>query len=164
MIKIKFKKLFDQAIIPTKKFPTDAGWDVYSIEDVAISAHDQYMVRTGIQLAGVEEHHYVVNDKWEWETPFSPVVLQAWSRSGMDAKKGLHVGAGIIDQNYRGEILVLLKNMSNQTQYILQGDKIAQLVPLYLPFSEVEEVEEVEETDRGESGGITEHLKEVAHA
>lgn len=155
MIKLKFKKLFDQAIIPTKKFPSDAGWDLYSIQDVAIPAHEQRKMKTGIQLA------YAGPDFTYSGGLSHPIVLQVWSRSGMDTEKGLHVGAGIIDQNYRGEILVLLKNMSNQTQHIRAGDKIAQLVPLYLPFSEVEEVEEVEETDRGESGGIAEYKKET---
>lgn len=156
MIKLKFKKLSDLAIIPTKKFPTDAGWDLYSVEEIAIPAHTQYSVKTDIQLADVKEFYSYNNQEIE-----TNVVLQAWSRSGIDAKKGLHVGAGIIDQNYRGEIVVLLKNMSNQTQHILIGDKIAQLVPLYLPIVEVEEVYEIEETDRGEQGGIMEHFKEI---
>jgi dUTP pyrophosphatase len=151
MIRLKFKKLSDLATIPTKKFPSDAGWDLYSAEEIAIPAHTQYSVKTDVQLAGINWSH----------VPEHCCVLQLWSRSGMDAKKGLHVGAGIIDQNYRGELVVLLKNMSDQTQHILIGDKIAQLVPLYLPLTEVEEVLEIDETDRGEQGGIMDHYKEV---
>ena len=155
MITLKLKKLHDQATIPTKKFYSDAGWDLYSAEELSIPAGEQRMISTGIWLAGIESVH--LEDKPElWN-----IVLQVWSRSGMDAKKGLHVGAGIVDQDYRGEILVLLKNTSNKDQLISVGDKIAQMVTLYLPQTNVVETEEIDETDRGEQGGITEYHKGV---
>jgi dUTP pyrophosphatase len=145
MATIRFSLLSDTAVLPTRKFPTDAGWDLYADEDKVIEGYTQQVIKTGIRLADV------ISDQ--------NVVLQIWSRSGMDAKYGLHVGAGIVDSEYRGEILVLLKNTTDTTRYIVSGDKIAQLVILYLPEVHVEEVETIHETYRGEQGGITEHVK-----
>jgi dUTP pyrophosphatase len=140
MIEIGFKKLSDKAVIPNKKFPTDAGYDVYAVEEVEIPAKAQAIIKTDVQLA---ECH-------------PDIVLQVWSRSGLDSKFGLHVGAGIIDSSYRGEILICLKNMSTVAYTVKVGDKIAQLVPIHLPKVLVKEVIDVQETERMAQGGIAE--------
>jgi len=136
---IKFKKLSPDAIVPTRKFKDDAGLDIYSLETVYIDTHSQAVLRTGIALAGAPES----------------CVIQVWSKSGLDARLGLHVGAGIIDPNYRGEILVLLKNMTRHSVGISKGDAIAQLVIVPCMRPDVEIVETIEATERGGQGGIT---------
>ena len=83
------------------------------------------------------------------------ICYQVWPKSGLDAKYGLHTGSGIIDSGYRGEILVLLKNMSDNPIIISAGSPIAQLIPVLIDPSYMEEVSDISEvSDRGESGGI----------
>lgn len=138
---IKFKKIHDLAILPNKKNKDDAGYDLVSIEEAVIPANRQQVFRTGIELADCPKN----------------VVLQVWSRSGLDSKYGLHVGAGIVDSGYRGEILVCLKNTFPNDYEVKIGDKIAQLVPVSLPGIQVEEVfQSTAETSRGKTGGIAE--------
>lgn len=137
---IKFKKTDPLAILPSKKNVDDAGYDVVSIEEATIPAKAQQVFRTGIELVDCPKD----------------IVLQAWSRSGLDSKFALHVGAGIIDSGYRGEILICLKNMSTVEYTVKVGDKIAQLVPVTLGKVDVIESEEVSQSSRGKTGGITE--------
>ena len=138
---IKFKQLYLEAKVPTRHFPGDAGLDVYSLDTVYIAARSQEVIRTGIALADAPDN----------------CVIQVWSKSGLDANLCLHVGAGIIDPNYRGEILVLLKNTGWDSVGINKGDAIAQLVIVPCMRPEIEIVKEVETTDRGEQGGINDH-------
>lgn len=138
---ISFKIIHPDAKVPTRKFPKDAGLDIYALETTYISARYQVVMRTGIALASAPDN----------------CVIQVWSKSGLDAQLCLHVGAGIIDPNYRGEILVLLKNTGWDSVGINKGDAIAQLVIVQCMRPEVVVVEEVEETDRGEQGGINDY-------
>lgn len=143
---IKFKKIDPLAILPNKKNKDDAGYDIASIEEAVIPAKAQQVFHTGIELADCPKD----------------IVLQAWSRSGLDAKYGLHVGAGIIDSGYRGEILICLKNMATTEYTVKIGDKIAQLIPIALPRVEIEEVFGQETASaRGKTGGITEFKSEI---
>ena len=73
-------------------------------------------------------------------------------RSGLADKYGLHVLAGVIDNGYRGELEILLVNLSHQSMQILPGDRIAQAILVPLIDAEVEEVDELSETERGEKG------------
>jgi len=142
---IKFKILHPDAKVPTRKYPLDAGLDVYALETIYISARYQCVMRTGIALAGAPDN----------------CVIQVWSKSGLDANLCLHVGAGIIEPNYRGEILVLLKNTGWDSVGINKGDAIAQLVIVPCMRPDVEIVETVETTDRGGQGGITNEIQET---
>jgi len=139
MLSVKFNKLTDEAKLPTRKHKMDAGIDVYSLETVRLAANSQKVIHTGIALAKCPRRY----------------VLQVWPKSGLDAEFGLHTGAGIIDCEYRGEILILLKNMSEYIWEIEAGDAIAQLVLLPCPGYEIELTEDTDETERGDTGGIT---------
>lgn len=142
MITIKFKKNDPQAILPNKKHEDDAGYDLTSIETATIPAKAQQNFKTGIEIADCPKG----------------IVMQLWSRSGLDAKFGIHVGAGIIDAGYRGEIIVNLKNTGTTEYTVNKGDKIAQLIPISLAKVKITEVldEETTASSRGKTGGITE--------
>lgn len=135
---IKFKKISPEARIPTRKFSLDSGLDIYALKTTYIPAREQAVMQTGIALASLSPYF----------------VIQIWSKSGLDSRLGLHVGAGIVDPNYRGEILVLLKNMSDYPIGINKGDAIAQLVIVQCMRPDIEIVDDIEATDRGEQGGI----------
>jgi dUTP pyrophosphatase len=141
---MKVKIVDIRSIIPTRKHPSDAGLDLYAVDNVFIPARSQAVVDTGLQLA---------------ELPLSSVLL-IWPRSGLDANLGVTTGAGVVDYSYRGNIKVLLKNESDQTVNIPYGTAIAQALIQYINLDGVEVVGEVEDTERGATGGImTEKMK-----
>ena len=108
-----FKKLHGDAIIPHYQTIGSAGLDLHSIEATVIEPGTWNLVGTGlaIDLPGGTEG-------------------QVRSRSGLAAKHGISVlnSPGTIDEDYRGEIKVILYNASNSTFSIEKGDRIAQLV------------------------------------
>src|SRR5690625_3409617 len=95
--KIGFKRLNDDAIIPTKAHPTDSGYDLYASEDVIIEPGDTAIVKTGIAV----------------ELPAGNEA-QIRPRSGVTAKTKLRVQLGTIDREYRGEIGVIVDNIESR--------------------------------------------------
>jgi dUTP pyrophosphatase len=131
---LKVKKLSPDAILPTVAHPgEDVGYDLYSVEGIIIEARSAAGVHTGIAIE------------------FFPVAGGiVKTRSGL-AKKRLLCNAGVIDAGYRGEIIVLMENLSDQPYKVGKGDKIAQL--LEHPFLAGEVVEsELAEAARGSKG------------
>jgi dUTP pyrophosphatase len=131
---LKVNRLTPHAILPTIGHPgEDIGYDLYASEDVILAPRGAVGVPTGIAI--------------EFDPPAGGVVK---TRSGM-AKKRLMCNAGVIDAGYRGEIIVLMENLGDQSYEIRRGDKIAQL--LEHPFIANEVVEaELAEADRGSKG------------
>ena len=136
MLNINIKKTNTSAKIPTRASPTDAGADLYSVEDCSIFPMQRKMVATGVQLE-IPEGYY---------GRIAP-------RSGLALKQGIDVLAGVIDSSYRGEIKVIIFNTDNQKVFKVNvGDRIAQLIiEKHYNFDFVE-VEDLETTDRGEGG------------
>ncbi len=136
-MKINIKKLHENVTIPAKGSDYAAGYDLYALNDEVIYPHNTTKVSTGIAVEIPEGY-------------FGGV----FARSGLAGKKGLRPAncVGVIDSDYRGEIIVLLHNDTNKYQLISKGDRIAQLV--ILPFLAVEfiEVEQLNETERGDGG------------
>jgi dUTP pyrophosphatase len=138
-MKINYKKTHPNAICPTYGTEYSAGADLYALldEDVTIKAGETYLVHTGIAT----------------EIPEGYVGL-VFARSGLATKKGLAPAnkVGVIDSDYRGEIMVALHNHSNTAQTIAEGERIAQLV--IAPFLAVEynETETLNDTERGAGG------------
>lgn len=131
---MQFKLVEENAQLPKKKHYNDAGYDVFSVEERDIPPRGQEVIHTGVKLVSCEPG----------------ICLQIWSKSGLDAEFGLHAGAGIIDPGYRGELLVLLKNMSDDWVTVEAGEAVAQIVPVKIDTdSSVQVVSE-----RGEDGGI----------
>jgi dUTP pyrophosphatase len=146
---LEIKKLNVNATIPTKAHATDAGWDLYAcidqvdpitgkrIKSISFNngAAAPMIIPTGISMKLPKEY---------WG--------QIEGRSGM-ACKGLFPLGGIIDNDYRGEIGVIMQYLGDKpTQVITHGDKIAQLVLRTQVISTVVEVDDLDETKRGAKG------------
>lgn len=147
---LKVKKSHKDAKLPTKAYSTDAGYDLYCLEDVYIDPNFEVVfmpnsesffqwckstqVRTGISVA-IPEGYYG----------------RVASKSGL-ALKGIEVGAGVIDSGYRDEIVVVLRNFSDDDISFRAGTKIAQLIIEKIGDFEVVEVDNLDETERGKGG------------
>ena len=135
---LKIKKLSDKAVIPTYGSEYAAGADLYSCEgELTFEPGETKLVHTGLAM----------------EIPIGYVGL-IYARSGIATKRGLAPAnkVGVIDSDYRGEIMVALHNHSNESQTIAAGERIAQIV--ITPFLTVNyiESETLDETDRGVGG------------
>ena len=137
-IKVNIKKLDKDAILPTYGSEYAAGADLYSVsETFDIEAGQTVLVRTGIAI----------------ELPQGLVGL-VYARSGLASKKGLAPAnkVGVIDCDYRGEIMVALHNHSKETRRVEKGERIAQLVIAPYYTADFTEVNELSDTVRGEGG------------
>lgn len=137
-IGVNIKKLTNDAILPTYGSEYAAGADLYSCSDTFdIEAGKTVLVHTGVAV----------------ELPVGCVGL-VYARSGLASKKGLAPAnkVGVIDCDYRGEIMVALHNHSNETRTVEKGERIAQLVIAPYYTAEFTEVEELSSTIRGEGG------------
>lgn len=135
---IKLKKLSDNAIMPTYGTEYSAGADLYSgMDDVTINPNETVFIHTDISI----------------EIPVGLVGL-IYARSGMACKKGVAPAnkVGVIDSDYRGEIMVALYNHSDKPVTVAKGDRVAQLVIAPYIKATFEEVEDLEDTVRGEGG------------
>lgn len=121
--------------IPAYAHLSDAGCDVYALNETKIPAHGTVIVPTGIKLE--------IPDGFE---------VQVRPRSGMSVKTPILVVFGTLDSGYRGEVGVMAYNRSGKAYTIEAGERVAQLVlaPSYRMFFQV--VPRVGETDRGENG------------
>lgn len=135
---IKVKIITDWSLLanlPTKSHSSDAGWDLYSVEELNLQPGQRHAVYTGVAF----------------EIPNGYAGL-IWPRSGMSVKKGIDVLAGVIDSGYRGEIKVCLLNTGQEPCIIKKGDRIAQIIFQEVPKFNLEIVDEFSNSDRGEGG------------
>lgn len=131
-MKLKVKRLTDTAKLPVKNHATDAGFDLFSDEDITVRT--QPTIKTGIAL--------------EIPTGYYAEIV---GRSGLTSKTSFRVNKGVIDSAYRGEIMIMAETY--KTAYkIKQGDKIAQMILYKLPEFEIEEVSELSDSERGAKG------------
>lgn len=135
MSKVKIKKLDPKANVPTKSNPFDAGYDLYSIVDEIIKPHTRSIIKTGISMA----------------IPANYVGL-IWPRSGLAAKQGVDVLAGVIDSGYRGEICVVLQNHGEKNVNIKSGDRIAQILFQKIESFQLQQSETLDDSSRGDGG------------
>ena len=132
---IPIKRLRTTAVMPSYAQPGDAGMDLYAEETVILEPHSQHSVTTGIAVA----------------IPSGYVGL-IWDKSGLAAKHGLKTMAGVIDAGYRGEIKVVVHNLSKTSYTIESGTKIAQMLIQPVERPVLAEVNELDETRRGTGG------------
>jgi dUTP pyrophosphatase len=139
MTRVRIKKLNENAVIPKYGSEDAAGADLYACMggDTVIPAGKTVMIHTGVAL----------------EVPVGYAGL-VYARSGLASKRGLAPAnkVGVIDSDYRGEIMVALYNHSGEDQTVEDRERIAQLVITPVLRVEFDEVEELEETDRGVGG------------
>lgn len=139
MEKINIKKLSEDAVIPTYATECSAGADLYAcINDVLkIMPGESKFINTGIAM--------------EIPNGYAGFI---YARSGLASKKGLAPAnkVAVIDSDYRGEIIVVLHNHSNEERYIEPGERIAQLVIAPFLQGEFNEVLELSNTSRGNGG------------
>lgn len=136
-MKVQIKKLVSDAIIPAYQSEDAAGFDLHSIEDYTIQPAERVLIKTGVSIA--LERGY---------------ELQIRPRSGLAFKHGITVlnTPGTVDSDYRGEIMVLLINHSNDEFVIQKGERIAQGVVNAIIQAQFEEVSELSTTVRGTGG------------
>lgn len=137
--KVRFKRLSDLSKIPVYSSPSAAGADLYAATDrpIEINAGETVMVKTGLAV----------------EIPDGYVGL-LFARSGLASKRGVAPAnkVGVIDSDYRGEIIVALHNHSNESQTVDAGERIAQIAFLPYMAATFEEAEQLSDTERGIGG------------
>jgi dUTP pyrophosphatase len=133
---IAIKLLNEFAKIPSRANETDAGADLFSVEDVVIGPMQRKMISTGIALQ-IPENYYG----------------RVAPRSGLAVKNGIDVLAGVVDSSYRGEIKVVLINTDKNEEFnVKKGDKIAQLIIESHHNFDFVITDSLEETNRGSGG------------
>ena len=143
---IRVKKLHPYASLPaySNGDENNAGLDFSAVESFKLKAGEVTKVPTGIAVDFSQD-----ND--EAYFPVRKFYMKLESRSGL-ASKGIFVVGGVIDQNYRGEIIVLLYNSTNQDYLIEKGNRIAQGIIIQTIYAQVKEVPELTDTIRGTGG------------
>ncbi len=127
-------KLAPDAVLPTRAHWDDAGLDLYGLEDAILLPQGGKLLRTGIALALPVGHVGMIAD-----------------RSSL-AKKGVKTSGGVIDAGYRGEIQVVVWNLSKEEIRLSRGERIAQLLIFPIATPAVQEVQELDSTVRGTGG------------
>ena len=138
MIELPVTRLRDEAVLPSRAYPGDAGLDLVSCERHELAPGARALVGTGIAVAIPDGHAGLV-------TP----------RSGLAAKHGITIvnTPGLVDSGYRGELRVILHNTDPREAFVVEpGMRIAQLVLVAVPHAELVEVGELPASERGEDG------------
>ena len=139
MPKISVKKLNENAVLPTYGSEFSAGADLYALaeREIVIEPGETVLVHTGLAMEIPEGYAGLI-----------------YARSGLASKRGLAPAnkVGVVDADYRGEIMVALHNHSTITQAVAPKERIAQLVVAPFLKAEFEETETLSDTVRGEGG------------
>lgn len=135
-IKVKIKKLRENAVIPEYKTAGAAACDLVSCENVVIPARGRAMVPTGLSIA------------------CENVAVLIFARSGLAVKHGIALsnGVGVVDSDYRGEIMVGLINNTDTDYTVAEGERVAQMMFVPVVTAEFEETDTLSATKRGEGG------------
>ena len=136
---VRIKKLSEGATVPTYGTDFSAGADLYNLTDAAVTVepHKTVLIKTGLAVEIPEGYCGLI-----------------FARSGLATKRGLAPAnkVGVIDADYRGEVMVALHNHTDLPQTVEAGERVAQLAILPFLKAEFEVAEELSETVRGEGG------------
>jgi len=133
---LRVKRLVSEATLPSRGSYGAVGYDLYSTQGCVILPGQRGLISTGISI----------------ELPTGTYGRVA-SRSGLSVKNGLHVGAGVIDPDYRGEIKVLLYNHGKDPWLCKTGYRVAQMILEKCEIPPVEEfTDDLDQTERGVDG------------
>ena len=136
MPKIKIQKINNNAKVPNYAHRGDAGLDFYSAEE-------NYVLKSG------ERKGFSTGIKMEIPNGYVGLI---WDKSGLAAKQGIKVMAGVIDSTYRGEVIAMLVNLGSKEYLIEKNTKIAQMLIQKIEQAEIEMVEDLNITKRGDGG------------
>ncbi len=131
---LSIKKLETDAKAPVRAHSDDAGADLFCLLGVELPMGVPVKIRTGIAMAVPSGHVGMICD-----------------RSSMGAK-GIRVLGGIVDAGYRGEVQVILINLTNQPLSISKGDKVAQILIIPIRYSPIHETTNLDDTARSAGG------------
>lgn len=139
-MELKIKKLSPHAILPTYGSAGAAGADLYALpggEPVTVNPGETAFIHTGLSMA-IPEGYVGLN----------------FARSGLASKRGLAPAnkVGVIDSDYRGELMVALHNHGDIPQTVEPGDRIAQFLVVPVVTARFVEVDTLDETERGAGG------------
>ena len=136
-MEIVIKRLSNEAVLPTYGTKDAAGADLYATETAEIAPGEKTVVHTGIAMAIPAGYCGLV-----------------YARSGLATKRDLAPAnmVGVIDADYRGEIMVCLRNYGKETQRIEKGERVAQLVIAPAFRAEFALSDALPDTERGEGG------------
>lgn len=137
-MRLEFQRLRPDAVLPERAYAGDAGLDLVACERVKLGPGERAVVPTGLAVAIPEGYAGFVQP-----------------RSGLAARNGITIvnTPGLVDSGYRGEILVILLNTDTDEPFTVEpGMRIAQLVLLQLPETELVEVAELPASERGPRG------------
>merc|ERR1711959_425045 len=132
---VRVKKLSADALMPVRGSKDAAGFDLAASQEACVPARGKAIVKTGLSVA---------------------IPLETYGRiaprSGLAAKRMIHVGAGVVDADYRGEVGVVLFNHGSEDFKVMPGDRVAQFVLEKIAMLQCEETESLESTARGAGG------------
>lgn len=139
MPEIAVKKLDERAVLPTYGSQYAAGADLYAVadEELVFAPGETKLVKTGLAMEIPEGYAGLI-----------------YARSGLASKRGLAPAnkVGVVDSDYRGEVMVALHNHSNSEQKVAPGERIAQLVVTPFLKASFIQAETLQDTVRGEGG------------
>ena len=155
MLKYKWGKqimnvvLDENAFMPTKAHEDDAGFDLYTPDDIVVKANRYaFLDNAFLGSKGVES---VIIDTGVHISIPKGYVGMIKSKSGLNVKHGL-ISEGVIDSGYTGSIVVKMYNLSQYEKHFKRGDKIAQLVIMPISTECLELVDKLDDTERGDGG------------
>jgi dUTP diphosphatase len=135
MVTIQFKKLSENATVPTRGSDFAAGYDLYATEDYTLQPLERKLFKTGIAMAIA-----------------SGLYGRIAPRSGLAYKNGIDTMAGVIDEDYRGDVGVILINLGDKPFEVKVGNKIAQIIFEHYNPATFQEVAELPTSVRAEGG------------
>lgn len=136
-LKIGFKKLHPDAVLPEYAHFGDSGFDLRICEDITIPPHETILAKTGLAVALPPNYE-----------------LQVRARSGLSLKTPLLIknGIGTVDSNYRGEIGIICHNLGDQPLTFKKHDRLAQGVIVPVVYAYIHEIYDLPDSNRQDSG------------
>jgi dUTP pyrophosphatase len=131
---LPIRRLDPAALLPTRAHADDAGLDLYALEDSVVPPGEGRLLRTGVAVAVPAGHVGLICD-----------------RSSL-AKRGLKTAGGVIDAGYRGELGILIWNLSREAQAVKKGERCAQMLVIPIATPAPIETSDLGETARGAGG------------
>ena len=148
---IKIKKIHPNAVIPDFAHPTDTGADLYTVEDTILMPKEKAIIRTGLIFDLPEGWGFQVRNKSGNTVKGVPVKIIEDAEKKI-IRADITVYLGTVDQGYRNELGIMVKNEEDFPVIITEGTKLAQMVLEQIHQCTFTEVEDVSETERGLGG------------